>query len=151
MVSQNLVNTFFPGLPFDAASLNFTSESCSTWHRDFKNLVWGVCCIGPLGNFDWTVSGQFMMDELRCIIELRPGDLFFVPSGAIRHANAPLKNPSIENRYAIVFYSAGGNFRWIANNFKKQDDNRATKERIKEGARRWEEGWALFNTLSDIQ
>lgn len=153
---MNVLSPFFEGVPFDAASLNFTSGTFSTWHRDFKNLVWGVCCIGPLGNFDHKVSGQFMMEELRMIVELRPGDLFFVPSGAIRHCNAPVKGwlRGSEKRYSIVFYSAAGNFRWIANDFETEKDGKKIgqdqKEKIAEGKRRWEDGWKLFSTLSEL-
>jgi hypothetical protein len=142
---------FFKGMPFDAASLNFTSKSISEWHRDFKNLVWGQCCIGPLGFFDHEKSAQFMMEETQTIVELRPGDLLFSPSGAIRHRNAPLKDPSAEERYAIVFYSAGGLFRWAANDFRAEKGQARNAKQEKENAtRRWDDGWSLLPTLAEI-
>lgn len=90
------------------------------------------------------------------IVELRAGDLFFVPSGAIRHRNAPLKNweRGGEKRHSIVFYSAAGNFRWIANNFETEKNEKASGQARKgkqiDGQRRWEDGWKLFSTLDEL-
>ena len=91
-----------------------------------------------------------MLDELKMILEVRPGDLVFIPSGVVRHRNARIMNPTEENRYSFVFYSAGNLFSWVANGFSTNDNaGVGPKQRESATPRRWQEGWALFPTLSE--
>ena len=141
----------FPNLSFDATTLNYTPNSVSRPHTDAKNLSFGICAVCPFGTFDHEKSAHFVLTQLRTVIELPAGDTFYIPSATIQHWSCPLYEPEKESRYCAIFYSAGSNFRWVANGFKKQDDSKSTvKERNEGGTRRWKDAWKLYRTLEEF-
>lgn len=96
LIAQDILAPFFEGVPFDASSINFTLNTATSMHRDYKNLAWGLCCIGPLGKFDHTTSAQLKLEEVKMIVEVCPHDLFFIPFDTIRHGNASIRDPAVE-------------------------------------------------------
>ncbi|KAL5526826.1 hypothetical protein ACEPAF_8552 [Sanghuangporus sanghuang] len=101
---------------FFSMALNLGGEVATCWHRDAKNLFFGLCCVGVFGCFDWRNSGQLMLKEVKVIIELRPGDVVLFPSAALTHRNAPIANNS--SRRSVVLFTAGVNFQHIAQGHK---------------------------------
>ena len=94
-----------------AASLNLDGRTATDVHTDSKNLANGLCCVAVFGYFDHTKSAQFAAMDAKVVIELSRGDIIFFPSAIIRHRNLSLALG--EERYSMVFYSAGGLFRWL--------------------------------------
>ncbi|THH28042.1 hypothetical protein EUX98_g6148 [Antrodiella citrinella] len=149
--TQGLVNSFFPGSAFAAQSLNISDQSLSDRHVDLKNLVFGICCIIPFGTFNHRRSAHVVLEEPKVIIELAPGDLFFLPSASIHHENIPLADPDVELRKSMISYSAGALFRWIQQGFKAAPTNKTSAEKqvdTAQGDIRWLEGWRLFCTMN---
>ncbi|KAH8076014.1 hypothetical protein BXZ70DRAFT_870183, partial [Cristinia sonorae] len=102
---------------FAAQSLNLAPQALATKHVDRKNLVFGICAILPFGDFNYRTPAQLVLTEPRLIIELGPGDLFFSPSASIHHHSIPMVS-SNEHRKSMIWYSAGGLFRWVKQGFQ---------------------------------
>lgn len=155
-IKDGLLNAFFPGCPFAAASLNLAPQVIAISHLDNQNLVNGVCGIFAFGKFDPTKSAQLVLDEPRLIIELGPGDLLFFPSAAIHHWNLPMAPD--ERRKSLIMYSAGGLFRWVKQGHQTQRSAGTAKktaaqqrEAARQGAARWEAGWKMFSNISEFK
>ncbi|KAL5523327.1 hypothetical protein ACEPAF_1594 [Sanghuangporus sanghuang] len=101
---------------FSSMALNLGGEVATCWHRDAKNLFFGLCCVGVFGCFDWRNSGELILKEAKVIIKLRPGDVVLFPSAALTHRNAPIANDS--SRRSVVLFTAGANFQHIAQGHK---------------------------------
>ncbi|KAH8102767.1 hypothetical protein DFH11DRAFT_1512923 [Phellopilus nigrolimitatus] len=153
-IVDGLVSQHFPDLQFSAMSLNLGAKTVCNWHRDFKNLVWGVCAVGAFGRFNHRTSGQLLLREAKVIMEVKRGDVIYIPSGSLTHCNAPLR--AGEERRSIACYTAGGLIRWVAQGHQQATGkSHMTKAEFKkyemEGAQRWEDGWQLFCTLNELQ
>ncbi|THH26441.1 hypothetical protein EUX98_g7741 [Antrodiella citrinella] len=151
--TQAVVNSFFPGCPFAAQSLNLAEQCLATKHVDLMNLVFGVCCILPFGTFNPRTSAQVVLIEPQVIIELGPGDLFFFPSASIHHESIPLAHGD-ELRKSMIFYSAGGLFRWVKQGFQAAPDSQTASEKraaAVEGEIRWDDGWKLFSNIDEFR
>jgi len=101
-------NQIFPNSPFCATTVNMGPKTATKPHRDSKNLVGGLCAIMVLGDFDHHKSGHLILHEPKLILELKPGDLVFIPSSGVTHSNSPITCGGI--RMSIVQYTAGQNF-----------------------------------------
>ncbi|TCD64619.1 hypothetical protein EIP91_003853 [Steccherinum ochraceum] len=153
---DSLVNAFFPGCPFAAASLNLAEQVIAISHLDNQNLVFGVCAIFALGCFNPQTSAQLVLEEPRLIIELGPGDLIFFPSATIHHWNMPMA--SHEKRKSFIMYSAGGLFRWVKQGHKTQAAGGGVaktaaqrRKAAQEGAARWSAGWKMFSNIAEFK
>lgn len=106
--------------------------------------------MGVFGRFNHQTSAQLLFREAKCAVELRRGDLIFFPSGSVTHSNAPLSE--LETRRSIAFYTAGGNFRYIAQGGQKAlvKSSKEKKEEDKLGEIRWDQGWKLYNTYEEL-
>lgn len=153
-IIDGILDEFLSNLQFHAASLNVGNATVCDWHRDSRNLVWGICAVGAFGQFNHRTSAQLLLKEPRLIIELKRGGVVFFPSGSITHRNAPLAYES-ETRKSMAFYASGSNFRWIAQGHrgagksagkKKADNDRC----VLEGSQRWQDGWKLYTTLEEL-
>ncbi|TDL19315.1 hypothetical protein BD410DRAFT_842218 [Rickenella mellea] len=141
-----LVHDYFAFSSFSATAVNSGGDVATSWHRDFLNLVFGVCAVFVTGDFDHRISGHVIMKEFRTIVEIRPGDLYFEPSGSVTHRNAPIRKE--ETRNSCVLFSAAGLFRWQHQGFKKQEKKNGPKGEA--GRSRWEEGINLFSTIEEL-
>ncbi|TDL18292.1 hypothetical protein BD410DRAFT_728604 [Rickenella mellea] len=136
--------------PFSATAVNHGGKISTIWHRDFLNLVFGVCGVSVLGHFDHRISGHVILKEFRTVVEIRPMDTYFIPSGCVTHRNAPLLPGDIRN--SIVSFSAAGLFRWQSQGFKKKDEGKMGADMQKAiGNTRWKDGINLFSTISELQ
>lgn len=140
----------FPSSPFCALTINMGPQTVCLPHRDYWNLAYGTCPIGVLGPFDHRTGGQLILHEPKLIIELRRGDVMFIPSAAVTHENAPIAEG--EERYSFTQYTAGGLFRyvWCDGRLAKDlrgDDARAYKDG---GEKCWQDGWARYSTIEEL-
>ncbi|KAJ3561190.1 hypothetical protein NP233_g10347 [Leucocoprinus birnbaumii] len=95
---------------------NVTTEP----HRDVMNLGFGWCGIVPLGPFDPTWSGLFIIHNLRLIIEFPPASCILIPSAYLWHSNIPI-HPEDE-RASITFYTPNVLYQFIDNDFTLEKD-----------------------------
>lgn len=142
-------------LPFAAVTANLGPQTICSLHRDFLNLVFGWCLIFILGEYDHTKGGHIILWEPKLVVEVRPGDLVYLPSGCVTHGNVPLKD-SGERRYSVTWYTAGGLFAWVAAGYQtlkdwKINDPDAARANLAEGRKRWVDGWNYFETMSSIE
>lgn len=144
---DNLLRQHLPNLQFAGVTINAGPKTVCHWHRDCRNLAFGVCCIGVFGDFNYKESGQLLLKELKLILQLAPGDLVFIPSAVITHRNMAIGQN--ETRQSIVFYSAGAMFRWVAQGHvtlgNMDEHARTALQRASSG--RWDCGWNLFQPL----
>lgn len=134
--------------PFAAMTANFGPKTVCRSHRDIKNLAYGLCAIMVLGDFDHRRGGHLILHELKLVVEMRPGDIIFIPSAVVTHENVPIAEE--ETRQSWVFYSAGGLFRWTAAGCRTHiawgaDDKVGLEAHKAEGEARWTAGWELFS------
>lgn len=106
-----------------------------------------------LGPFNSKRGGHLILHELCVIVEMRPGDILFFPSAVINHETVPI-SPK-EKRYSLVWYSAGGLFRWrdAGGRLLKLWEKESQEEHAKHqnmGGQHWIDGWKNFSTLADL-
>lgn len=141
-------------LPFAAVTVNFGPQTVLNLHRDWKNLAFGWCLLYILGDYDHTKGGHLILWELKLILEVRPGDLVFLPSACITHGNIPLASAD-ETRYSVAWYTAGGLFAWVRAGYSKQAEWKARDphgfEEFKAfSEERWEDGLKLYGTREEL-
>ncbi|EJD38756.1 hypothetical protein AURDEDRAFT_39960, partial [Auricularia subglabra TFB-10046 SS5] len=98
--------------PFAAHTLNLGPQVRCILHRDSQNWVEGPCPIIIIGEFDHTVSGQFIIEEAKVALELRSGDIMILLSSLLTHGNTPLREGEV--RLSWTCWMAGGLVRWLA-------------------------------------
>lgn len=141
-------------LPFAALTANLGPRTVCSRHRDIKNRgPGGVCTVKTLGRYDSKRGGHVVLHELGLIVEMEPGDVIFFPSAIISHETIPI-GPE-ETRYSLVWYSAGGLFRWCDAGFRslvslEALDSNAHAEHQNKGKARQAEGWSRYSTLSEL-
>ena len=140
---NQIKNQIFPNSPFCATTVNLGPRSATKPHRDSKNLVGGLCAIAVLGDFDHHKSGHLILHEPKAILELKPGDVVFIPSSGVTHSNSPVICGGI--RMSVVQYTAGHNFQFL---WPKGSENAKMKTEM--GSRRWEESLSLLGTYDNI-
>lgn len=147
-----LLDVIGKGFPFAAATANFGPRTTCKSHRDLKNLAYGLCAIAVFGRFDHRRGGHLVLHELKVVLEMRPGDIAFIPSAVVSHENVPIAPH--ESRQSLVLYSAGGLFRWVAAKGRthkvwKEEDPDGYEEHQALGEERWHSGWNLFSEPVD--
>lgn len=147
------LQTIFPGTPFFAATLNLGPKTVCLIHRDWWNLANGTCGIGVLGPFNHRTGGHIILHEPRVIMEVRRGDFLWIPSAAITHENAPIKEHEV--RYSCTLYSAGGLFRYAECGGRtvkdlESHDKPAHDAYVSNGEARWEAGWSKYSTVGEL-
>ncbi|KLO08461.1 hypothetical protein SCHPADRAFT_835305 [Schizopora paradoxa] len=149
---NNAKANIFKNSLFCGTTFNLGPNGVTIRHRDSRNLVGGLCMIGVLGDFDHRTSGHFIMEEAKTIMELRSGDIVFMPSAGITHMNAGLRTG--ESRASIVQYTSGDLFRWIWQGMKMLPANESELKahiRAAEGSMRWREMYSFFPTLEELE
>ena len=94
----------------------------------------GLRVIIAFGEFDHKESARLVCEELGVDIELPPGIPLLLPSALFRHQNTKITGAN-EKRGSMVFWSAGGPFRWMDVGGKQvnqltAEENAARKERL---------------------
>ncbi|KAG8963807.1 hypothetical protein FRC00_004996 [Tulasnella sp. 408] len=142
-------------VPFAALTANLGPQTVCWPHRDIKNLANGICIVLVLGSFNHQLGGHIVLHEAALIVEMKPGEALFLPSAVVTHETIPIR--SGETRYSLVFYSAGGLFRWqdcgsrTNTEFKAQDRQAYDVHFSKAKAqKRWVAGCNALPTLDDL-
>ncbi|KAG8986607.1 hypothetical protein FRB90_003887, partial [Tulasnella sp. 427] len=136
-------------------TVNFGPKTVCRWHRGVFNLVFGWCVIWALGDYDSRYGGHLILWEPRLIIEFAPGDIIFLPSACITHANVPIREG--KHRYSITWYTSGQLFRYQAlhlapSSIGKPTEGSEATDPAEEGKRsHWMEGLDRFMSLDDLK
>jgi hypothetical protein len=139
---------------FTSAAFNFGPNVCTFSHRDCMNCPFGWCAIQSLGNFDHTLSGHLVIEELKLLIEFPPGCLILLPSAVLTHANTTIQTGEV--RASFTQYAAGGLFRYVDNGFQTQDELQASvseeefRAKMKRKETRWKQGLEMYSTVEDL-
>ncbi|KAJ3965625.1 hypothetical protein EV361DRAFT_810383 [Lentinula raphanica] len=112
----------FAGCSWAAAHVNFLL-AVTFRHRDFLNLLFGLCAILPVGSYNYQRGGHLILWDLNLFLEFPPGTVILIPSALLEHSNVSIL--AGEHRSSITFYSAAGLFRWCHNGFMSDKDMRA--------------------------
>lgn len=127
----------------------------TTLHRDSKNLAFGICAVGVFGRFDHQNSGHLLLAEPGMVVEVQRGEICYLPSACVTHGNRGLGEG--ETRMSMVFYSAGGLFRWISQGHQLSqlcggmgDTEHGYAFGHEAGKDRWKEGWDLYCTREEL-
>ncbi|KAJ2920035.1 hypothetical protein MD484_g256, partial [Candolleomyces efflorescens] len=139
---------------FTSAAFNFGPNACTFSHRDCMNCPFGWCAIQSLGNFDHTLGGHLVLEDLKLLVEFPVGCTILIPSAVITHANTAIQ-PG-ETRASFTQYCAGGLFRFVDNGFQTQGQLQASvseeefRRRMEEKKTRWKKGLDLYSTIEEL-
>ena len=137
VLKTEAISMLFPGLQFASCTVNLGKASITDWHLDLKNLAFGVCALGIFGQFNYRRGGHLILKRAKVVVELARGDVVFFLSAIFPHKNAGIGVD--ETRRALVFYSQGSLFRWIA-------DVDGNNKEAGESGEVWCQGLSLLNT-----
>ncbi|KAJ3926348.1 MAG: hypothetical protein NXY57DRAFT_905774, partial [Lentinula lateritia] len=144
----------FPNTPYAALTINAGPRSFSPPHQDPDNTVHGWCADTPLAKYKPDLGGHLVLWELRLAIRFPPGSTILFPSALITHSTVPIQQE--ETRFALLQYSSGGLFRWVANGFQSDKSfmSKASKDEVKEREvsrlRRWKLSLSRFTRWGDL-
>jgi hypothetical protein len=98
-------------------------------YRDIKIIKYDISYLFTLGDFLGGREGGVLLWELKTIVKLRPGDLFFLYNNLITHSNEPVQGV----RYSIIVYIYQDIFDWKKREGEFYDDrDESDKEMDKE-------------------
>lgn len=145
----------FPFSIFPAVTFNLARNICTRLHRDYHNIIFGMCAIHALGNYDYTKGGHLILWDWKLIIEFPPGTTILIPSSAVAHGNTPVNNPGKETRKSFTQYVPGGLVRWWRYGFRTEDQLKAHSyaewTKMRRGAEdRWTEACGMFSTVDEL-
>lgn len=100
----------FPDLPFFSMTTNTGPKVVTPMHADLKNKLEQWCIIQIFGNFNHRRHGLLVLQEPKLMLQLKRGDIVFIPSALITHGNTEV--PDSETRRSWTFFNAGGLFRF---------------------------------------
>jgi len=86
-------------------------------HRDVKESIYGYSCVVPAGDYS---GGALILFDLRLVVELGPGDVFFFPDSLIHHANEKVEG----NRSSIVAFTQENLFHYWGRKYKYFNNNK---------------------------
>lgn len=145
----------FPFSIFPAVTFNLGNNVITRLHRDFNNIIFGMCAIHALGRYDYTKGGHLILWDWKIVIEFPPGTTILIPSAAVAHGNTPLHDATNETRNSFTQYVPGGLIRWFMYGFRteveivKQDPQEW--EEIKARAdERWENACEMFSRVDEL-
>ncbi|XP_006457718.1 hypothetical protein AGABI2DRAFT_215625 [Agaricus bisporus var. bisporus H97] len=82
------------------------------------NLAYGWCAVVALGPFDAQRGGHLVLHDLRVVVPFPHGSCILIPSAFLWHSNVPV--PRDQGRASLTFYTPGGLFRFIRNDFRTE-------------------------------
>lgn len=131
----------FPRSSFAATTVNLGIHSISIDHIDVNNSPETMCVLTPVGKFNDALGGHLILWDLKLAIRFPAGSTILLPSALLRHGNTSIQ-PG-ETRYCIIQYTAGGLFRWVANNHRTNEawEAQATAAEKMERRETEEESW----------
>ncbi|KZW02390.1 hypothetical protein EXIGLDRAFT_601924, partial [Exidia glandulosa HHB12029] len=124
----------FPDVPFFDSTTNTGKKVVTPMHVDFKNAIFGMCIIAVFGRFNYRTHGLLVLKELKLMLQLKPGDIAFIPSALLTHGNTELAEDDIRRSWTL--FNGGGLFRF-------RDAGFATVASMSQGER--DEFYAMYD------
>ncbi|KAJ4469515.1 hypothetical protein C8J55DRAFT_437196, partial [Lentinula edodes] len=117
---------------YAALTVNAGPQSFSPPHQDPDNTVHGRCADTPLAKYNPDLGVHLVLWELWLTIRFPPGPTILFPSALITHSTVPIQQD--ETQFALLQYSSGGLFRWVANRFQSDKSfmSKASKDEVKQ-------------------
>ena len=84
-------------------------------HQDRNDAFYGVSCVCAFGDYE---GGDLICWELKVIVELKPGDMFFFPAHLITHSNTEVKG----ERHSLVAFTQQKVLNWFEQRYNCVDD-----------------------------
>ena len=104
----------------------------TTPHRDLMGFPEGMSCLCPFGEF---LEGGLILWELKAVVELRRGDLFFFMDHLINHSN----EKAYGQRHSVVAFTEHMVWKAIQRKYgfkdSREERRKARRERHKEKSR----------------
>lgn len=146
----------FPFSVFPAVTFNLGWNVWTHLHRDYNNLIFGMCAIHALGRYDYTKGGHLILWDWKVVIEFPPGTTILIPSSAVAHGNTPLADPETEFRKSFTQYVPGGLVRWWAYGYRtaeefEAEDRKGWAKMRRDADARWEAACEMFSKVEDLQ
>jgi len=113
------LHRIYPHSAFAATTVNLGIHSISIDHIDVNNSPETMCVLTPVGDFNDELGGHLILWDLKLAIRFPAGSTILLPSALLRHGNTSIQ-PG-EKRYCIIQYTAGGLFRWVANDHRTNE------------------------------
>jgi hypothetical protein len=139
---------------FASHAENLPPSAFTVPHRDMMNLAFGWCAIIALGPFNPHHGGHLVLHDLQLIIPFPHASLILIPSAFLWHSNIPVQKP--DKRASLTFFSSGGLFRFIDNDFQTEQHYVSTLDKddralhIIEKKNRAKIGATLYSKLQEI-
>lgn len=145
----------FPFSIFAAVTFNLGSSVVTKLHRDFHNVIFGMCAIHALGRYDYTKGGHLILWDWKIVIEFPPGTSILIPSAAVTHGNTPLADPENEERKSFTQYIPGGLVRWWSYGYRTEEQVQVQDpeewRRLKKGSdERWKTACGMFSKVHEL-
>lgn len=120
----------FPHCCYPALHFNL-HNAWALIHEDFWNLIFFMCAVVCLGQFDHTRGGHLIAWSLGLVLELPAGTTVYLPSACVPHSNTPVAPH--EHRSSMAFFVPAGLARWYHNGFHsdKEFRERASAQQLK--------------------
>lgn len=137
-----------------AITFNLGMSIWTRLHRDFHNLIYSMCAIHALGNYDHKKGGHLILWEWKLVIEFPPGTVILIPSAAVAHGNIAVQ-PG-ETRKSFTQYCPGGLMRFFeyghrtAEQFEAEDPEGWAAMNGSD-AERWEEACSMFSKAEELR
>ena len=135
---------------FPAMSFNFGPNATTREHTDSQNYAGGFCVVTSLGSFDATEGGHLFVRELGIVAEFPAGATILLPSAILNHGNTSIAEH--EYRASVTMYAAGGLFRRVDQNYKRQSE--MTKEELDkffaQATENWQASLRRFSTVDSL-
>jgi hypothetical protein len=151
-----MLRRIFNNSVWSAVTFNLGPQTFTFGHRDLLNLLYGLCAITALGDFDPEEGGHIILWDLGIMVEFPPGTSALIPSSWCRHSNSSIGIN--ETRMSITQYTAGGLFRWVeygyttAKNFWASTTNWFAQELERDKMlTRMSKGIALLSTIDELR
>jgi hypothetical protein len=84
--------------PYMTMGLNL--NNAVSIHKDWSGDVDGMECVAVVG--DWKVGGDLVLEDIKTIVKLRPGDVYLLNSANVFHHVTDFEGGS---RYSIVLFT----------------------------------------------
>ncbi|KZV80622.1 hypothetical protein EXIGLDRAFT_704971 [Exidia glandulosa HHB12029] len=91
----------YPDVPFFIDTANTGKQVVTPMHVDFKNALFGMCVIAVFGKFDHQKHGMLVLKELKLLVQLKHGDIIFIPSALVTHGNTELAPTDIRRSWTM--------------------------------------------------
>jgi hypothetical protein len=92
-------------------TLNAGPNTVTKPHRDAGNSSSGLCVVAAFGDYDHTLGGHLVLDDLKEVIEMRNGEVMAFPSALLTHSNTKVRDD--QQRRSIVLWTCGQSIRYV--------------------------------------